>query len=169
MQLEQDVPHPPGTNTVDFHRKQFFAERIGWGAMALFLSWALLGGFGDGWLSHRQFSNAERSVAIDYQSIGRRDSPMELRLRVQSNTNDDKLMLHVNREFLDGVMIEQITPQNHSMVVDGDGAELAFGVEPGSKDYEIRIEYKPKHVRTLHIALRIADLEEIAIDQFIYP
>jgi hypothetical protein len=169
MQLEHDVSHPPGTNTVDFHRKQFLAERIGWGAMALILSWALLGGFGDGWISQRQLGNSDGTVGLVYQSIGRRDSPMELRLRLASDTARDKLSLHLNREFIERVMIERIMPQNHSMVVDGDGAELDFDVEPTARDYELKIEYKAKHPGTLPIALRLAGQTAVAVDQFIYP
>ena len=143
MQLEEDVPHPLGTNTVDFQRKQFVAERIGWGAMALFLAWALLGGFGEGWLSHQSDWNDEGTVAIEYQRYGRRDAPFDLRLNLQAAGSADRLTLLLNREFIDGVEIERITPAYSSMELDAHGAAARFVVEPGDNDYSITIQYKP--------------------------
>ncbi|MEX2142725.1 MAG: hypothetical protein WD894_25950 [Pirellulales bacterium] len=169
MQLEQDVPHPPGTNTVDFQRKQFLAERIGWALMALFLVWALLGGFGEGWVSRQQAWSEDRTLGLEYDRYGRRGAPMELRLQLRPDKSRDELILHLNREFIDGVELERITPDCRSMVVDDDGSVATFSADPNANDYSITIEYKPRHVGSLHVALRASGQTEMAFDQFIYP
>jgi hypothetical protein len=169
MQLEHDVPHPPGTNTIDFQRKQFTAERIGWAAMVLLLVWTLLGGFGEGWLSRQKVWNAEQTVGLDYERFGRRDAPFRLRLELRPDASREALVVHLGREFLDAVEIERITPDYRSMIADGDGAAVTFDADPGARDYSITIEYKPRHVGRLHLTLRALRHSEITTDQFIYP
>lgn len=112
MHLEQDIPHPPGTNVVDFHRKQFTAEQIGWALMALVLLWALVGGFGDGCVSQRQSFSANYNSTLQYDTFGRRDAPMQLRLHLSPR---EDFALHLNREFFEGVKLERITPDYQRM------------------------------------------------------
>jgi hypothetical protein len=169
MPLEQNVPHPPGTNNVSFHRKQFLAERAGWAAMALYLAWAVLGGFGDGWVSKRRASNAAGSCTVDYQRFGRRDAPFELRLWMELDEPRDRIALHLNREFLDRVKIERVTPAYQSIEADSSGVALLFMVEPEPGAYTFTIEYKPQHVGALHAVLQAEREAEVALDQFVYP
>jgi hypothetical protein len=169
MQFEKEVSHPPGTNDFEFHRKQFLAERVGWTAMALYLVWALLGGFGDGWVSKRQESNAAESCVIDYERFGRRDAPFALRVRLQLAAPRDRVTLHLNREFFDGVKIERVTPAYESMESDAHGAALVFVVEPRPGEHIFTIEYKPQHLGTVHAMVRPGQESAVAFDQFIYP
>ena len=169
MSIEQEVPHPPGTNDVAFHRKQFLAERIGWTAMALYLAWALAGGFGDGWLSRKQATNDPETCTVQYQRFGRRDAPFELRVRLQPDEAQQQVALHLNREFIEGVNIERVVPAYRSMELDPAGVKLVFAVEPETAEYAFTIEYKPQHVGTLQVAVRPAQEAEVAFEQFVYP
>jgi hypothetical protein len=169
MQFEKEVPHPPGTNGVQFHRKQFLAERVGWLAMTLYLAWALLGGFGDGWISRKQAANQAQSCVVDYQRYGRRDAPFELRLRLQLDAQKDRLSLHLNREFVERVNIDHATPAYHSMQADALGVTLVFIVAPKPDEHMVTIEYTPEHTGALHGVVRPAEGGEVAFDQFIYP
>ena len=169
MKFEEQVPHPHGTNDSDFHRKQFLAERIGWAAMAVFLTWALLGGFGDGWISGRQASNPAGSCAIDYQRFGRRDAPIELDVRLKLESPQERISLGMHRNFLDRVKIERVTPADQSMETDADGVRLVFNVKPSVGEHSFTIEYKPQHIGPVHAAVRPQQEPEVAFDQFIYP
>ncbi len=169
MPFEQDVPHPPGTNNVDFHRKQFLAERIGWAAMALYLTWALAGGFGDGWLSQKKVQNASGTCAVEYQRFGRRDAPFELRVQLQLDQAQQQVALHLNHEFIDCVSLERVVPAYRSMELDPTGVTLVFGIEPETTEQSFRIEYKPQHIGKLKVAIRPAQEGEVAFHQFIYP
>jgi hypothetical protein len=166
MQFEQEVPHPPGTNNVDFHRKQFLAERIGWVAMALFLLWALVGGFGDGCVSRRQSYSANHSLTMDYETFGRRDAPMQLRLQLSAK---GAFSIHLNREFLDGVELERITPDYDKMVMEGDGSAILFECSPVAEVHAITIEYRPRHAGWLPVELGANQNLLFSFDQFIYP
>ena len=169
MQPEQLVSHPPGTNDSHFHRKQFLAERIGWAAMALYLAWALMGGFGDGWISHRRASNDAGTHTVDYERFGRRDAPFKLRVRLQRDDPRDEIVLHLNREFLERVNIERVTPTYDRMDADSHGAALVFVAAKSPGEHTITIEYKPQHIGNLHAAVGIAEEADVEFDQFIYP
>jgi len=169
MTLQENVPHPPGTNDLSFHRKQFLAERIGWCAMAVVLAWALLGGFGEGWLSNQAISNDEETVQLKYQRFARRDSPTELRLRVRRLISGQSLLIHLDPEFVDGVKIERVTPQYKSMILKSDGATMVFDIEPDGQDFAILLEYKPRRMGSLHVAIRAAANKALAFEQFVYP
>jgi hypothetical protein len=169
MQFEEAVPHPPGTNDFRFHRKQFLAERVGWVAMALCLAWALLGGFGEGWISRQQASNDAQSCTVEYERFGRRDAPFELRVRLQLDAPRDRISLHLNREFLERVSIERVTPAYASMAAEDQGAALVFTLEPKPGDHIFTIEYRPQHIGSLPALVRVEQEAAVAFDQFIYP
>jgi hypothetical protein len=169
MQFENEVPHPTGTNDFRFHRRQFLAERIGWFAMALYLAWALLGGFGDGWLSRKQASNDAQSCAIDYQRYGRRDAPFELRVRLRLAAPPDRISLHLNRQFVERVKLDRTTPAYESMQADAQGVRLLFLVEPTRGEHIFSIEYTPRRIGALHGVVRPAAEPEVSFNQFIYP
>jgi hypothetical protein len=161
--------HPPGTNTAAFHRKQFFAERVGWAAMAAVLTWAIAGGFGDGGISTRRSSDAADSCVVEYQRFGRRDSPLEIHIRIKPTSPNDSLSLHFNREFLDAVRIERVTPDYRAMTAGDDGAEMKFDAQPGAADYSIVLEYKPRYPGSLRGEVRAYAGVSILFEQFIYP
>jgi hypothetical protein len=169
MHFKDQVPHPPGTNDFQFHRKQFLAERIGWTAMALLLAWALLGGFGEGWLSHKKASNAAESCVINYERFGRRDAPFELHVRLNLAAPRERIWLHLNRDFLDRVNIERVTPAYHSMAEDAAGAAMVFLIEPEAGQHKFTIEYKPQYIGSLHATVRLEQESTVTFQQFIYP
>jgi hypothetical protein len=169
IDFEEQPPHPPGTNDFHFHRKQFLAERVGWLLMAVYLAWALLGGFGEGWISQKQASNDAQSCAIDYERFGRREAPSKLRVQLQPDASPQDVALRLNREFVDRVRIERITPAYQKMEGDEDSVTLSFTMTPQTTEHSFLIEYKPLHVGTLHVAVQPAGAGEVAFDQFIYP
>jgi hypothetical protein len=169
MQLQHDLPHPPGTNNAVFHRKQFLAERIGWAAMALYVAWAIAGGFGDGWLSRNEATNATGTCAVEYQRFCRRDAPLELRVQFEPSEPQQQIAMHFNRKFIDGAKIERVVPAYQKMELDPDGVTLLFAIEPVKAEYSFMIEYKPQHVGTLSVAVRPAQEAEVAFKQFVYP
>ncbi len=169
MSLEQAVPHPPGTNSVAFHRKQFLAERVGWIAMAVLLAWAIAGGFGNGWLSDRSASNESETLAVEYERFGRRENPLELTIRAREKLPSEEFVVHLNRSFADGVKLERVTPLCRSMTADSSGLHLAFDTPPTADECLVTIEYRPRRVGPLHIEISAAGESTAAFDQFIYP
>jgi hypothetical protein len=165
----QALPYPPGTNTVGFHRWQFIAERAGWVVMALVLLWALLGGFGEGWLSEQETWNQSQTLRASYERYGRRDAPHELKLLFEPKSNSDQLLLHVNREFVESVRIDRVTPRYDSMIVEADGVILVFQRAAAEGNYSVIIEYKPRHVGSLHASMHPGDRAPITLNQFVYP
>jgi hypothetical protein len=169
MTFEYDVPHPPGTNTPEFHRKQFFAERAGWFGMALLIGWALMGGFGNGLLSDQRLANDDGNLSIEYQKFARRDAPMEMRLTTATSAPDSELRLHFSREFVEGIQIGQFAPMPTAMKLDSEGIQVTFSIKPDDKPCRIQWEYKPKNIGLLHGNVQVNDQSALSFEQFVYP
>ncbi len=169
MHNRDAVPHPPGTNNIAFQRKQFVAERIGWIAMGAALLWALVGGFGEGLISHKRSSNPGETCSIAYERFGRRDAPMQLRVTFSPLPPGDNVTLHFNRAFLDSVKLQRVTPDYQAMIGDREGASLVFEAMPADEDHQITIEYKPEGIGPLPIEVKPSHSAAMTIHQFIYP
>jgi hypothetical protein len=168
MQIEDDVPHPPGTNTVQFHRQQLLAERLGWVLMTGVLIWALIGGFGDGGISHQVATSSSGDVAVEYQRFARCDAPTELFVNVAIRENNDELRLHLRRAFTERVRIENVTPEPYVTEVDAQGLTLVFKIT-GPADYPVKVEYRPQSAGQLQIGIDVQLSSSIDLAQFVYP
>jgi hypothetical protein len=164
-----ELPHPSGTETMPFHRWQFFAERVGWCAMFAILAFALLGGFGRGWLSSATASSEEDSLSVEYERFGRKNASCELRIRVAPRLVGDRLQVNFDREFIDNVRVETFMPQFESAARDAEGVTFAFQIESGVGEPLIELSYQPEKVGPLPCRIRVNDSEAIALNQFIYP
>jgi hypothetical protein len=164
-----DLPHPPGTETMRFHRWQFLAERVGWCVMFAVLVFALLGGFGRGWLSSATGANDDESLKVEYERFGREHASCELCVRAGAALAGDELRLHFNREFIENVRVEKFTPQFESTEANGEGVTFAFKLESGSGDRLIELRYQPEKVGPLWCRIKADDSEEVELNQFIYP
>ncbi len=159
--------HPPGTETMRFHRWQFFAERVGWCAMFVVLVFALLGGFGRGWLSRAATNSDDDSLQVQYERFGRKNADCELRL--VSKTADDTVRLHFDRAFIESVRLEAFTPQYESSVLEPEGVTFNFTSQSDAGDRSVVMRYQPQKVGTLACRVEVDDRQTIEFSQFIYP
>jgi hypothetical protein len=164
-----DLVHPPGTETMAFHRWQFFAERVGWCAMFAVLVFGLLGGFGRGWLSSATAASDNESLQVEYERFGRQHASCALRLRAAPSLPGDVLRLHFNREFIENVRAETFSPQFDSSETDAEGVTFGFKLDGGGGDRLIELRYQPEQPGPLPCRIKVNDADEIELNQFVYP
>jgi hypothetical protein len=160
--------HPPGTETMRFHRWQFFAERVGWCAMFAVLVFALVGGFGRGWISRAAASSDDGSLQVQYERFGRHNAACELRLRL-AKADDDTVRLRLDRAFIESVHLEAFTPQFESSVLEPEGVTFNFKSQGDGGDRSIVMRYEPQTIGSLTCRLQLDDRESLEFSQFIYP
>ncbi len=158
---------PPRTETMRFHRWQFFAERVGWCLMFLMLVFALIGGFGRGWISRAAASSEDDTLQIQYERFGRLNADCEL--RVVAKATDDTVRLRFDRAFIESVRLEAFTPQFESSVLERDGVTFDFKSADDAGDRTIVMRYQPQTVGSLVCRLQLDDRQTIEFSQFIYP
>jgi hypothetical protein len=149
---------------MDFQRREWTAQRFGWGVMALLLVTALAGFFGVGPVSH---SSAERDgLRLEYERFGRLRHPTTLRFHFSVGERDSATVF-VSRKYFSSVQIENVTPHPEKIESDLDWLIYSFPIRQRSGGATFYL--KPERFGTLSGEARLAQGEPISFRQFIYP
>jgi hypothetical protein len=147
---------------LNFQRREWKIQRLGWVAMALVILAALLGVFGTGPLSS---ATIERDgLRLEHERFCRLQRNTELRFTI-GGTGDPVLLL-IGREYLDWVMIERITPEPGKAEAVSDGVIFHFALQgPAAITFHVR----PEKFGLVSGKARLGQAEPITFTQFIYP
>lgn len=96
---------------IEFQRKEWVFQRIGWAAIALFLLAAIIGVLSVGPLSGTQATSADGAVTVHYdrfqRHLGRTMLTVELS---EAAVQNQKVTLVIDRDLAEGWRIENVTP-----------------------------------------------------------
>jgi hypothetical protein len=125
-----------------FQRLEWRVQRIGWGALGLFLAAAAAGLFGDGPLSATQAGGPGDPLWIEYDRFVRRGAASRIRVHLAPGAAAaGELRLRIERRYLDSVRIEQVTPQPQRVELGPDGCTYVFAAgAPGGSSVTFDIE-----------------------------
>ena len=152
------------------NRREWVLERIGWCVAGAILLAAVLGLLGPGPLSHEQASSADGSIAMDYYSIERYESPAKLRIWVRAKEQrGDSVRLAISRNFTDRVTPETIVPNPVSVEASGKYVVYTFRVRDLAEDQPIVFRYKHDSYGSLDFAVGTTGHEPLQVSQFILP
>lgn len=118
-----------------FERRWWLVQRISWVVMGAFVLAALLGAFGQGWMSSAKRRSAADEVEAEYERFPRLGTPFRLQLRVKHPfaTAASDLELRFPTEYLECFDIEVASPMPLRSTTTGDGIVYAFArAEPSS-------------------------------------
>lgn len=153
---------------LEFQRRMWKAERIGWSAMAMLLVGALLGLFGNGPLSWTTAS--DESLMVEYQRFGRHQAPLQLRVHLQADlVKDDMLFFQFDRAFLADVQLTRITPKPVAEQPISDGIRFVWSSSAKDGSMLVTVSYQPEHIGLLTPRLSVSNAASLSIRQFIYP
>src|SRR5688572_20039263 len=117
---------------IAFERRSWVVQRIAWTIMSLILIAALLGLFGNGWLSKARMSIPGGALEIEYNRFVRFQAPGELRARISpSSTEENQAGLWVSREYLKSIELKQITPAPEREITTDEGVIYLFATAHG--------------------------------------
>ena len=151
-------------------RLDLWLHRIGWTAMALVLAAALAGLMGTGPLSSRT-ADVGPSLKVQYDRFARYHSPASLHVTVAHPPGADQLRLSLNREFLEAIELESVTPQPARVELASGGQTYVFdSPRLAAGNAEIVFRYRPERtMRDLSGAVRLDGGPAAAFSQFVYP
>jgi hypothetical protein len=159
LEIDQDL---------QFQRRMWRTERVGWGAMAILLICAVMGLFGNGPLS-RMTAQTGELLTVEYQRFGRYQAPMEMRLYLAGFTKDHSLFFQLDHTFLSHVQITRITPQPALEEPTPDGIGFIYPVRVQDGSILVTISYQPEQIGMLKATLMADETSPLSIRQFIYP
>ena len=155
---------------LDFQRKEWRAQRIGWVVMAVVALAAVLGLTGNGVLAQATAGGAGDPLRIAYSRFDRLQSPTTLEIEIAGDAVEgEQVELLVDRNYVQGLLIEKIVPEPAEVRSAADGVLYVFAVEePGQP---VTVSFDVRHTsfgaKTGHIAL--ADGPALGFGQFVYP
>lgn len=118
---------------IDFQRKEWRAQRIGWVVMALLVVAALAGLMGNGVLARTTSGAPTDPIRLEYARFDRMQSPSSLQLEIAGEAvAGEQVELLVGREYLQSVQIEKVVPEPEEVRGAADDLVYVFAVdEPG--------------------------------------
>jgi hypothetical protein len=168
------APRPVGSleifEDLEFQRRSWIVQRIAWSVMAALVLAAAAGLFGSGPLSHARASSADGSLRIDYARFARYQGPARLKIQTGGGlARDGAVRISLNREYLDGITIKQVTPfPDRIDAVAGGVVFVIRGAEPEAA-VTVHIDYEPARVGRLRGYLAAGDAPGLRFGQFVYP
>ena len=157
LELEQDL---------QYQQRSWMVERVGWIAMSLITIAALLGLTGSGWLSRGKVGQPTDPVWVEYERIGRFQSPEELRIYINQISSSNQIEIGMSRQYLEDVQIQQITPELDRIEQSSDRLTYIFkGTTPGA----ITFYMQPEQVGLVKGSVELEGVQPLAFQQFIYP
>jgi hypothetical protein len=154
---------------INWHQREWLAERIGWGAIAAVLAAALLGLLGSGPLSSRRDASTDGALAVEYEGIHRRAAPARLKIHFTPANGKQEQQLAISKSFSDAATIEQIVPE--PVVIHERPGELLFTLksDDASESAEVTIHYRYQQFGSFAHEVRIAGKESLVIRQWVLP
>lgn len=162
LQIEEDM---------DFQRKEWRAERVGWVLMAAIILLALLGFFGGyGPLTQATAGEANSTLWLDYERFNRFRAPSNLTVYVNTEVNESgEIQFWIDREYLSKFQVESISPQPDRVEIEQD--RLTYTFIAAQADLPIQVEFE---LTTDSIGLfggRAGWMDEATVEMqhFVYP
>ncbi|HEX9787042.1 MAG TPA: hypothetical protein VGB09_03405 [Candidatus Binatia bacterium] len=153
MQIDADI---------NFQRRVWNAQRVGWIIIGVVVVAGLLGLFGTGPLSRASAQGS--GLRLEYERFGRLQQPTRLRFLLPESKLDAEVS--ISRDYLEAVRIEQITPEPREVAVAGRWLIYRFS---GPGPLAVTLDLVPLDFGGLEGAAEIPPADALAFRQFIYP
>lgn len=147
---------------VNFQRRIWTAQRIGWLIIGLVILATLLGVFGNGPLSRASVQG--NGLRLEYERFGRLQQPTRLRFLLPPSKHDTKVSL--GRDYLAAFQIDHITPEPKEVASTGPWLTYRF---TGPGPLVVTFDVLPLEFGRLEGSAAISPSAALAFEQFIYP
>ena len=160
LQIDQDV---------EFQRREWRMERIGWAALATFVVAAAGGAFGDGPMSHASASDDSGQLLIHYDRFVRASAPAELRLQiVPAAAKNGELTVWADWSYLRHVEVSSIVPEPTRVEQHSQRVVYVFAVPQAVESAEIAFRYRPTRAGRLYGRFGVSNEAAATVRQFAF-
>lgn len=140
---------------IEFEKRQWRVQRVGWIAMALILLLAAAGGFGKGPLSHASARNED--IRVDYERFPHSEAPSPMEIEVSSGRGSEaNVRIAFNRSYLELVPFTHLDPEPLKVEVTPDELIFEFAAV-GDRPVRLSLEQTAHGPGTASARIRRAD------------
>ena len=138
-----------------FQRKEWVAQRIGIGVLALFLLAAVLGFTGNGGLfSHGEVGDESGVLRVEYDRTVRRGATSTITIHLNSATPGSR-SFWISTEYLSDVIVESVSPDPEAVVAESH--RYVYTVKVAAADIMVRVRVRPTRVGWLDAQVGIVN------------
>ena len=158
--------HPVQENMA-FQKKNWVAQRIGWGLLALIVVLALLGLFSDGPLSQARAVSADGSLQVEYQRFLKHGAESDLRIIAATAAPQGEISITMDRALADSMSVEYLMPLPQASSGGAQGLQLTYAA-PEREPAILALKIRPDSFGRVRGRVSFAD-QSVVLNQFIYP
>jgi hypothetical protein len=157
---------------IGFQRRIWRFQTVGRVVMALVLLAALLGLLGPGLLSnHASADSPQAALGVkEYERFLRFMKPTTLRIGLEPGAvTEREARVWFDRQYIEGVQIQHITPQPESVEAGSKGLTYVFNVEDPNQSTAFSFDLQPQKMGLLQGRVGLEGEEPVSFKQFVYP
>ena len=155
---------------LEFQRRDWVVQRVGWVVMALMIVAALAGLLGPGPLSKASAGGADAPLRLEYNRFVRYLAPTALRVQlVPGQAENGQARVWIDRSYLDAVRIQSITPEPEKVESEPDRMIFTFSVAASERPVVAAFHFEPEQIGPLDARAGLDEQETVSFSQFVYP
>ena len=165
----QEYPGLEIREDLEYQRRAWRLQRIGWIAIGGVLFGALLGLFGNGPLSRSVAADPQHRIVVEYDRIARYETSFRLIIHLDALPESPQTArLWIDPDYARSIRIEQMIPVADPAAPGADGATYAFHVS-GRQPAIITITGTMQDVGWVLGRVGTGPSDAIAFRQFVFP
>jgi hypothetical protein len=155
---------------LDFERRSWIIERIGWGIMAMIGLAALAGLLGPGPLSRTTAGERGGQLWLEYSRFGRFMAPSIMRVHLGPNAGQQgSVCLWLSRDYLEGVEIQAISPPPERVEAGPGQLTYVLPVSGASDSTAVTFSLKTQQFGRRRGCVGLVNGPTLCFRQIIYP
>lgn len=155
---------------MEFQRRSWIVQRIGWVIFTLVILLALLGLFGEGPLSDAQAGSKEGALWLEYPRFERFQNEFRIKVHAKEGTpTEGEIMIQLDRNYMENVEVNSISPTPDREIKDEDWITYVFRTNGGSSPFTAYFYVTPRKAGPLSGTFQLRNGNPAGFSQFIYP
>jgi hypothetical protein len=153
-----------------FQLLEWRISRLGWAVMALIILAAILGLFGGGIFTDATLRAEGGLLEVRYERFARHAASANLVLTPGPNAmREGSARLWIDREYLNGVQVQTISPEPYSVEAYGDRLVYAFRFDQSDAPIPVSFSLHVVGLGLLQGRVGLEEGPELDFRQFVYP
>jgi hypothetical protein len=158
------------SQNLNFQRRSWAIQRLGWVMLALLILAACLGLFGSGPLSQAMTGRQEDPLSVQYHRFWRLKSPMSLRLHFGPQaTRSGQARVWLSRSYLEAMSVQHVTPQPQQVEAGPDRLTYVFTLSPPERPTTVTFNIEPETPGSVSGQAGLENGLTVSFRHFIYP
>ena len=166
LQLPGDTGHD-----IEYQRREWIAQRIGWTVMALLVVAALVGLLGgSGWFAIDELDSPNGTLSLRYHRMEHYHDPTELELEVAPEAVENgELRIWVDDRYARGLEIEGIIPEPDQVQIEPERVVYVFLVGQPTAPLTIQMAFQHGRFWRQSGELGLVGGDQISFNHFVFP